>query len=279
VQVLRPVEDVAAIWPDLVAVDNGFYGLSLVARSPRRGAVADVHVASLTITRTQTSITDVIANQAAIVSAYRSRYSGVTAYRQIEIGRDLPHFNPFGMAQWLPDYSKFSTDHDTLYRQLVARIHARGGIASYNHPFGANDGPLLSGPEQVAKRREVFASMNAMHVFGADILEVGYTIRGNVSAATHVDLWDTFSRNGTFLTGSGVSDDHGGRSWAGHANGFFTGIWAASRTDAALAAALQAGAGVHRAPRPLPPRGTGHARRRRGPDGRGVGEAARPRGN
>lgn len=35
--------------------------------------------------------------------------------------------------------------------------------------------------------------MNAVHVFGADILEVGYAIRGNVSTAAHVDLWDTFS--------------------------------------------------------------------------------------
>lgn len=241
VRVLTPVEDVAAIWPDLVAMDNSFYGLSLVARSPRRGAVADVQVDSITIARTRTSIPDVIANQAAIVAAYQSRYPAVTAHPEIEIGSHLPHINPFGMPQWLPDYSQFPTDHDTLNRQLVAKIHALGGIASYNHPFGTNDGPLLSGAEQVAARREVFASMNAVHVFGADILEVGYALRGGVSAATHVDLWDTFSRNGTFLTGNGVNDDHGGQGWAQHANGFFTGIWAGSRADAALATALQAG--------------------------------------
>jgi hypothetical protein len=240
-QALVPADDVAAIWPDLVAIDNSFYGLTLTARSPHRGAIADIKVASITFTRNQTSIAAIIANQASIVSAYRSRYPAVTAYPRIEIGSELPHINPFGMPQWLPDYSQFSTDHDTLHAQLVHKIHTLGGIASYNHPFGADEGPLLSPAQQIAKRRQTFASMNAVQAFGADILEVGYALRGQVGAATHLDLWDTFSRNGTFLTGNGVNDDHGGRLWAGHANGFFTGIWAPSRTDAALAAALQAG--------------------------------------
>ena len=44
--------------------------------------------------------------------------------------------------------------------------------------------------------------MNAVHAFGADILEVGYAIRGQVDAAAHIALWDTFSRNGTFLRSS-----------------------------------------------------------------------------
>lgn len=240
-QALRLTDDVAALWPDLVAIDNSLYGLALTAHSPHRGAVADIKVASITFTRTQTSIAAIIANQAAIVSAYRSRYPAVTAYPRVEIGSELPHINPFGMPQWLPDYSQFSPGHDALYTQLVRKIHTLGGIASYNHPFGANEGPLLSPAQQTAKRRQVFASMNAVHAFGADILEVGYALRGQVGAGTHLDLWDAFSRNGTFLTGNGVNDDHGGRFWAGHGNGFFTGIWAPSRADAALAAALQAG--------------------------------------
>ncbi|MGE5293097.1 MAG: hypothetical protein ACM3ML_39120 [Micromonosporaceae bacterium] len=241
VQVLNPATDVAAIWPDLVTIDNCFYGLSFVARSPKRTAVADVRVASMTFTRTQNSAASVIANQAAIVSAYRSRYPAVTAYRQTEISKHLPDLNTFGMPQWLPDYSTFSTVHDTLYKQLVDRVHALGGIVSYNHPFGYNMGPLLSAADQTAKRRQLFTSMNARHAFGADILEVGYAVRGQVDAATHIALWDTFSRNGTFLTGNGVNDDHSGQGWKTIKNGFFTGIWAASRSDTGLAAALRAG--------------------------------------
>jgi hypothetical protein len=34
--------DERALWPDMIAVDNSFYGLSFIARSPRRGAVADL---------------------------------------------------------------------------------------------------------------------------------------------------------------------------------------------------------------------------------------------
>jgi hypothetical protein len=48
--------------------------------------------------------------------------------------------------------------------------------------------------------------MNAVHAFGADILEVGYAIRGQVDAAAHIALWDTFSRNGTFLLSSILDD-------------------------------------------------------------------------
>jgi hypothetical protein len=240
-QVLSPAKDVAAIWPDLMAIDNCFYGLSFVARSPKRTAVADVRVASVTFTRTQNSAASVIASQAAIVSAYRSRYPAVTAYPQTEISKYLPDMNTFGMPQWLPDYSTFPAVHDTLYKQLVDRVHALGGIISYNHPFGYDMGPLLSAAGQAAKRRQLFASMNAVHAFGADILEVGYAVRGQADADAHIALWDTFSRNGTFLTGNGVTDDHTGQGWKTIRNGFFTGIWAESRSDPGLAAALAAG--------------------------------------
>jgi hypothetical protein len=241
VQKLNPAKDVAAIWPDMMAIDNSLYGLSLVARSPKRTAVADIHVTSMTFHRAQTAAASVIANQAAIVSFYRPRYPAVTAYRQIEISMQSPHMNTFGMPQWLPDYSTFSKDHDTRCRQLVQKIHALGGIVSYNHPFGADEGPLLTPAGRIAARRNLFASMNSRHEFGVDILEVGYSLRGRVDAPTHIALWDTFSRNGTFLTGNGVNDDHGGQYWRGHNNGFFTGIWSQSRSDTGLADALRAG--------------------------------------
>lgn len=241
VQVLSPAKDVAAIWPDLVAMDNCFFGLSFVARSPKRTAVADVHVASVTFSRTQNSAASVIANQAAIVAAYRSRYPAVTAYPQTELSKLLPDMNTFGMPQWLPDYSKLSTDRNTMHQQLVDQVHARGGLVSYDHPFGYGSGPELSAADQTAKRRQLFTSMNALHAFGAEILEVGYVLRGQVDAAAHIALWDTFSRNGTFLTGNGANDDHTGRGWNTLRNGFFTGIWAASRSQADLAAALRAG--------------------------------------
>lgn len=240
-QVLDLSADVATIWPDMVAFDNCLYGLAFNAISKGRGSVADITVGSLTITRNRTSVSTIIADQAAIVSAYRSKYPSVTAYPQTELSQSLPHMNTFGMAQWLPDYNSLSSDHDTRDHQIVNQVHSMGGIISYNHPFGDDMGPLLSAPDQTTKRRQLFTSMNATHAFGVDILEVGYALRGQVDAAAHVALWDTFSRNGTWLTGNGVSDDHGGQYWSTLKNGFATGIWAASRSDADLAAALRSG--------------------------------------
>jgi hypothetical protein len=92
-----------------------------------------------------------------------------------------------------------------------------------------------------AKRRQVFTSMQAVNRFGVDLLEVGYTLRGSADAGAHIDLWDTFSRNGNFLTGNGTSDDHSGKGWSSLTNGFATGVWAASKTEADLKAALKSG--------------------------------------
>jgi hypothetical protein len=87
----------------------------------------------------------------------------------------------------------------------------------------------------------VFAARLADRFLGADVVEVGYLQRGGVSFATHVDLWDTFSRRAIWLTGNGASDDHSGRDWRGLTNGFLTGLWAASSSQADLTAALRSG--------------------------------------
>lgn len=237
VQKLTPASDVAAIWPDLVANDNSLYGLSFVARSPRQTEVADIHVESVTFARSQSSAAAVIANQAAIGPAYKSRYPSVQVVPQSEISKYLPDMNTFGMTEWLPNYSALSTNSDTLHRQIVDQVHLLGGLVCYNHPFGYEDGPLLSPDEEIAKRRKIFAWMNARHVFGCDTIEIGYTLRGQVDTATHIALFDTFSRNGTWLTGNGGNDDHAGTKW----NGYYTGVWASAPSDAAVAAALRAG--------------------------------------
>lgn len=240
-QVLDLAADVAAFWPDLVAIDNCLFGLSFVVTSPRRTAVADARIASVTFRRTESSADAVIDNQAKIVSAYQASYPSVTGYPETEISKYLPDMNTFGMAQWLPDYSQFSKVHDTLYRELVDKVHSLGGVVSWDHPFGYQQGPLLGPAEQRAKRREVFREMSSVGVFGVDILEVGYNLRGHVDLAAHLALWDTFSRDGTFLTGNGANDDHTGKNWRYVKNGFYTGIWAASRSNSELGAALRAG--------------------------------------
>jgi hypothetical protein len=240
-QVMKPEQDVARFWPDMLPMDNAFYGLSFIASSPKHGDVADVTVGSLTIARTQSSASSVIANQAKLIAAYQPAYPNLTVRPQTEISYKLPDLNTFGMPQWIPNYDTLPNDNDTRHRQLVSTIHAKGGLASWNHPFGYDVGPLLSAADRITKRRAVFQSMKAVDVFGVDILEVGYALRGQVDAPTHIALWDTFSRNGIFLTGNGTTDDHTGQGWKSLTNGFATGVWAASRSEADIAAALAAG--------------------------------------
>jgi hypothetical protein len=242
VQTLAPEDDVAAIWPSMLAFDNCMYGLSFVARSPGRGAVADVRVQGLQIQRSQSSPSAVAAHQQQIISTYQPRFPALAVRATTEISKTLPDVTSFGIPQqYFPDYSQLSADHDTRYHQISAQVHSQGGLLSYNHPFGYNTGPLLSASERTTKRRQVFTSMRAVNQFEADIVEVGYTLRGNVDTQTHLGLWDTFSRNGTFLTGTGVSDDHQGQHWKTLSNGFLTGTWSTGRTDGELDAALLGG--------------------------------------
>ncbi|MBO0885512.1 MAG: hypothetical protein J2P17_35300, partial [Mycobacterium sp.] len=240
-QTLAPARDIAAIWPEMVAIDNASYGLSFRAKSPRSTAVCDVTVGSVTFTRTRTSAASVITDQAAMLSAYRSRFPSLEVHASIETSHTLPHLNPFGIPAWLPDYAALSSDRTVYHQQISDQVHAMGGLISYNHPFGMNGGPLFSPTERDAKRRQVFAEMQTVGRFSADILEVGYNLRGNVDCPTHLALWDTFSRNGDFLTGNGVSDDHKGQAWANLRNGFATGVWADSTSQADMVTTLAAG--------------------------------------
>ena len=241
VQHLSPETDVAALWPTMLTMDNAMYGVSFAAKSPKKGAVADVRVAGVKFVRTQNAPASVAANQAALIAQYQPRFPNLTVRASIEVGEPLPHMNPFGIPQYFPDYAHLPTGSDQLFEAIVADVHARHGVISLNHPFGFNTGPLLSAADRTTRRRQVFAQLQGVHDYGVDILEVGYLLRGNVDAPTHIDLFDTFARNGTFLTANGTNDDHGGVHWNTLKNGFFTGLWAASRAEADILAGLSGG--------------------------------------
>jgi hypothetical protein len=233
--------DVAALWPDMLAMDNTFGMLTLTATSPAKGKVVDVSITA-GFARSQNTSDALIANQKTIVSTYGPRYPAMTVYPTVEISRIDPHVNPFGVPQFWPAQSGItSKNHDSAYNAITASVHSQGGLVSWNHAFGAGTGPLLSTADQATKRRQVYASMIADKRLGTDILEVGYTLRGMVNTQTHLDLWDTFSRQAIFITGNGANDDHSGLHWATLNNGFATGIWAASPKQSDLVAALASG--------------------------------------
>ena len=238
---LNPTADVAALWPDMLAIDNSLFLLTLKSTSPAKGKVVDVS-ATVAFARSQNNSSSLIANQQTIVNTYGPRYPKMNAYPTVEISRLDPHIIPFGVPQFWPDQNTITAqNHDTAYDAIADSVHSQGGLVSYNHAFGAQDGPLLSPAQQAANRRTLFAAMMADKRLRTDILEVGYTLRGSVNTQTHIDLWDTFSRQAIFITGNGVNDDHSGMGWPALTNGFATGIWANSPSQADLVSALASG--------------------------------------
>lgn len=237
---LDPTSDVAALWPDMLAIDNSLFLLTLIATSPAKGKVVDVS-ATVQFTRSENNSSSLIANQQRILSTYGPRYPNMKAYPTVEISYLDPHIIPFGVPQFWPDQATIVNNEVTAYDAIADNVHSQGGLVSYNHPFGATQDPLFPPAQQADLRRSTFAAMMANNRLRTDLLEVGYTTRGSCNTQTHIDLWDTFSRRAIFITGNGVNDDHGGMHWPTLTNGFATGIWATSPSQADLVAALASG--------------------------------------
>lgn len=235
--------DAVALWGNLYGIDNSFNSLAFVVRSPAKGSVADIQMTALTFERVRHDVESIRTQQRLLADTYSARF-GFTYHPAVEGNQQEPHINYYTSAQYFPDEVWRETmTLEARIRRAVYGAHARGGLASWNHPFGASEGAFLSPAEQTARRRTVFANMLSKGVYGCDILEVGYAIRGGVGIEEHLGLWDTFSRRAWFLTGNGVNDDHRAGNWRSttRLNGFATGIWAPSTSHAALMTALRSG--------------------------------------
>jgi hypothetical protein len=241
---LTPQADIQAIWPTMMATDHSSFLLSFVGTSPRRGAVADVQLRSVTVSRARHDAAGVLAAQRSLAQTYSAKYGivGIPSEELSLIPEDIAHVNVFGSP---PEFALKadidSSNWQPYYQDYVDRAHANRGVVSWNHPLGFGTAPLLSLADQVAKRRATFAILLANDFLGADILEVGYRLRGNMPFSQHLDLWDTFSRRARWITGNGASDDHSGGDWRTVGNAFLTGMWAASTAETDLTAALAAG--------------------------------------
>jgi hypothetical protein len=239
-QTLDLTADVAALWPDMQAIDNSLFLLTLVATSPAKGKVVDVS-ASVQYTRSQNNSSSLITNQQTVLNTYAPRYPNMKGYPTVEISYLDPHIIPYGVPQFWPDQAPIEKNKATTYNSIADSVHSQGGLMSYTHPFGATQGALLPADQQASLRRSTFSTMLANNRYRTDLLEVGYTTRGSCNTQTHIDLWDTFSRRAIFITGNGVNDDHGGLNWSTLTNGFATGFWATSPSQADLIAAMKAG--------------------------------------
>lgn len=239
--VLTPGDDIAALWPDMDTRDFASFGLTLDAVSA--GPVASGHFDYLRFDRQYTGGNIPIETQQAISAGYRSKFPGVVQGQGLEISLYNPHINWFGGAVALPTYEGVTSTatYQALLEQQVATIHAAGGLASYNHPYGTTGGSVLPAATQNSKMAQVATSLLTNKALGCDIIEVGYQLRSRMDLDHHVKLWDVLSRNALFITGNGVNDDHSGQNWYGLANNWVTYVWAASSQEVDLLAALEAG--------------------------------------
>jgi len=238
---LTPEADAAALWPDVVAGDNALGALALGAGSNRRFATR-VFFGHLRFARARSSGQQPLEAQRELIAAYAERYPALQVWPGVEIsGKSSDHANGFFTPQ-LTDYRQgFPADG---YRFAADLMHAAGGLASLNHPFGTGTGALQSSTGQDDLRRKVAAKLLARDFGGVDILETGYRQRSGAGLETHLDLAATAWRNGFWLTANGVSDNHFGAlgSWLKEPNRFVTGVWQSEPTSEAAYQSLRRGA-------------------------------------
>jgi PKD repeat protein len=242
---LDPAADISAIWPWIDGRDASLYtfGIGTAARS---GGRAEAYVDNLRFVRTGRSGDQVLATQAELMAGYQTRFPGVTQQQALELSMLKQHVNWFGGTLAMPPPGPTPWKRNTSSTAILAatqRIHDAGGLASYNHPFGS-EGSGTSADSQSAQdaaRRSLATELIGTRAYGCDVLEVGFPVKGGVEIGGYLGLWDALSRNGVFLTGTGVSDDHTGQNWLTIASNFFTWAWADSTDRGSLTAALAAG--------------------------------------
>ncbi len=161
---------------------------------------------------------------------------------------DDMHINGFGSFPTAFHYDQYGNT-GVLYpsipgigRHIVDAVHAAGGIASYNHPFGhSQTKPELPRSTQDRETRALITNLLGNDANGADLLEMGFRLRDGVNLDHHIQVLDALWRNGVYITGNGSSDDHLGVDWAHYQNRWYTSAWSTGATEPAILAALSAG--------------------------------------
>jgi hypothetical protein len=228
------VADVGRAWPDLDPRDNTLSEIVFRATSRNR-ATAEVFFGFLRFD--ERAGYDAVGVERDLVGRYAEEVPGVLGLIGTEISLG-PHMNQFGGPQDPFDYGPVPSLRQTpgdIRRSITEFVHAQGGLACINHPFKPADLSIETTAQAIAR------DLLAIGAGGADLIEVGYGRKGGAGLLDHLAVWDTLSRNGLFLTGNGVSDDHSGQDWAGQTNRYYTGAWSSALDEPTLLDALGRG--------------------------------------
>ena len=220
---LRPVEDIAALWPDLEAADNSLFGIRIGISGG--SAVVD----RLRFIRTGRVGQEALALRDELIRGYAERYPGVIQRSALEVSL-VRHLNWFGETVRLPDYGGRSPVLDRSLQSATAMvrfIQSQGGLACYNHPMQGEVG----NPAALAKL------LVAERALGCDLVEIGYP----ADLGKLLRVLDATARNAVLYTATGVTDDHAGDDWLNQKANYLTGVWAASTGTADLLDGLRAG--------------------------------------
>ena len=229
-----------AIRDGIGGMDNAMQGIR-VGLEVRRGATAAVELDHLRIEHERAGDA-LLARAREIAAGLEGDDLALYVGQEISYG---VHINAFGPEVKLVDYEKHPAGHDGS--ATVEFIHRQGGVALLDHPFGVFRSLEHLGWDRSTRRNylhSVAARLIRTRGYGADAIEVGYRLRGNMTLSDHLELWDRLGAAGVVITGVGSSDVHSSRrEWLdGPPNNWVTWIWAASREMKDLMEGLRAGA-------------------------------------
>lgn len=197
---------------DLGGWDNSLSAVAIGMES-RRGAEGRMVVDELRVRRLRSGA-EVLA-RAEEIAASLERELGLVNHVGLEISY-ADHMNVYLPRAEMPDFE--AHPHGMTPEETVAWAHARGGVVSYNHVFGAVDSQIDEYDERVWR-------LLTHRAFGADLLEVGYPHRV-LPLERHLEVWDQLSRDRVLIGGIGTSDSHSQRQgWRG-GNNYVTWVWA-----------------------------------------------------
>jgi hypothetical protein len=183
--------------------DNAIQELTFKIGS-RNNAPACLEISNFLISSTQRDPAANFAAQRPIAQRLEVAY-GVVQHVGWEQNAGDWHLNPYlpRQAALTPGWQDISAP------AFIPAVHAQGGLAALNHPFGAGYLPLLPAGQQDALVQNRFNRLLPVRAWGADLLEI-YLDRAGVDLAHHLKLWDLLAANGVPMCGIATSDQHGG---------------------------------------------------------------------